>query len=679
VGLQRAGRLAEAERLYLNVVAGDPKHADAWFLLGALAMQSARIGPAAEYLARAVALRPDIPAYLSNYGEACRQLGRPQEAEQALRRAVALAPDLAEPCFNLGILLEAVGSMDEAVDCYSRAANLKPDNPAIHFKLAGALQERGDLERAVAHYERAIALNPNSVEALVDWAGTLRLLRRLREAVALYRRAIAVNPGFALAYNNLGATLLDLGDIDDAIAMLRRAIELLPGFAGAHSNLGKAFQDAALLNDAIDAYRAALAIDPDFSVAHSNLVFVLPFHPRYDAAAILKEARAWNTRHGARPTVPATPHANEPSPNRRLRVGYVSPDFKEHCQAHFMLPLLRHHNHDSFEIVCYSSVRAPDAWTARLREHADLWRELARLDDAQVAQRVRADGVDVLVDLTMHMAHGRLKMFAHRPAPVQMCWLAYPGTTGLDAIDYRITDPYLDPPNGEVVETVYAEETIRLADTFWCYDPCASESLVGPLPAERNGFVTFGQFNNFTKVNEEGLVLWARVLRAVARSRLLLLAPLGSRRQWIGDIMKREGVVESRLEFVERLPRTQYLARYHDVDICLDCVPYNGHTTSLDAFWMGVPVVTRVGRTVVGRAGLSQAMNLGLGELVAQTSEDYVRIAAELAADFARLAALRGALRDRMERSPLMDARRFAGQLESAYRCAWRRWCERET
>ncbi len=256
---------------------------------------------------------------------------------------------------------------------------------------------------------------------------------------------------------------------------------------------------------------------------------------------------------------------------------------------------------------------------------------------------------------------------------MQVCWLAYPGTTGLETIDYRLTDPHLDPPG--LNDDDYSEQSIRLADTFWCYDPLSSQPAVNALPALEKGHITFGCFNNFCKVNAGVVKLWAQVLKAVDRSQLLVLAPEGSHRHDTLDLLEQEGVTPDRVTFVAGRPRAQYLELYHRIDVGLDTVPYNGHTTSLDSFWMGVPVITIVGRTVVGRAGLSQLRNLGLPELIAESPEQYVRTAAGLANDLRRLAGLRATLRERMLNSPLMDAPRFARNVEAAYRRMWRRWC----
>jgi predicted O-linked N-acetylglucosamine transferase (SPINDLY family) len=286
---------------------------------------------------------------------------------------------------------------------------------------------------------------------------------------------------------------------------------------------------------------------------------------------------------------------------------------------------------------------------------------------------VRGDQIDILVDLTLHMSRSHLLVFARKPAPVQICWLGYPGTTGLTEIDYRLTDPYLDPPG--LNDAYYSEQSIRLPETFWCYDPLTTEPAINPLPALKNGQITFGSLNNFCKVNAAVLELWARVLSAVEQSRLLLLAPEGSARENVLRILGKAGISANRITVVGPQSRECYLKLYHDIDIGLDTLPYNGHTTSLDAYWMGVPVVTLVGQTAVGRAGLSQLTNLGLPELIAHTPNQYVSIAVELANDIGRLSELRSTLRQRLEQSPLMDAPRFARNIEAAYRSMWQRWC----
>jgi predicted O-linked N-acetylglucosamine transferase (SPINDLY family) len=556
---------------------------------------------------------------------------------------------------------------------------------------------------------------PSDALAHFNLGNLLRELGQLEPAAAAYDQAIALAPRFAQAHSNLGRVQHLRGELDAALASYRRALELEPQRAEAHSNLGHVLKEAACLDQALACFQRAVTLAPGQTQAHSNLLYTLYFHPAFDERAILAAAREFTALHGAGAVLhepaasavsagaagnPGAAHANLlaagtakptwlPAPagplgaaapahggvpaqaHRRLRIGYVSPDFREHCQALFTLPLLAHHDRTQFEIYCYADLPHPDAVSQRLARHAEVWRRTDGLGDAQLAACIAADGIDVLVDLTMHMAGGRPRVFAARPAPVQVAWLAYPGTAGIAGLDYRLTDPWLDPP--ELGEHRYAERSLRLADTFWCYDPLIEAPLLdtlqpNALPALARGYVTFGCLNNFCKVSDATLERWGATLARVPGARLLLLSCAGAHRQRVLDACARHGVAAARIEFVPYQARADYLRTYHRIDICLDTLPYNGHTTSLDAYWMGVPVVTEVGRTVVGRAGWSQLNNLGLPELAAFDAQGFSDIAVALAGDLPRLSQLRQTLRGRLAASPLMDAPRFARAIEAAYR-----------
>jgi predicted O-linked N-acetylglucosamine transferase (SPINDLY family) len=459
---------------------------------------------------------------------------------------------------------------------------------------------------------------------------------RLDELIATHRRAIEKQPDFADAYNSLGVTLSVVARHDEAIGMLRRACELQP-------------------------HNATFA---------SSLVFAAPYHPAYDAKKLLEISREWSRRHeeplaAARPRV----YLNDRSRDRPLRVGYIAPDFRP--VGRFMLPLLAGHDHQRFRIYCYASAQFSDAMTSRSRTYADVWRDIATLSNEQTAELIVNDQIDILVDCSLHLSHNRLPLFALKPAPLQATFAGYPGTTGLTSIDYRISDPYLDPPGEN--DSCYSEKTIRLAHTFWCYDPAAMEPAdrleVGPLPAESAGVITFGCLNSFRKMNDGALKLWSKVLSAVPNSRLILLAPPGECRRPVTEI-----IGAGRVEFVARQERADYLQTYHRIDIGLDPIPVNGHLTSLDSLWMGVPVVTLVGRTVLGRAGWSQLNNLGLTELAGRSPQEFVEIAVQLASDIPRLSELRRTLRERMKKSRLVDGKGFAQDMEAVLAEIWRGW-----
>jgi predicted O-linked N-acetylglucosamine transferase (SPINDLY family) len=669
----RGGRLGEAERLYLSVPEQDPDHAKACFLAGVIAMQADRADVAVERFARAVALSPDNAAFLSNLGEAYRRTGQFAHALDALLRAIRLQPNLAEASFNLGVLLEQRGDLAAAIACFERAAELKPELPTVGQRLDGLRDRLGRAKRAQAGKGSDAPIERDSADLLVQLANTLSRQGRNEDAVRLFQRAVELRPKAVDLLTNLGLALMALQRMEEATASLRRALAIDPDVPETLCNLGNALIYCGMHEEGVAAYRRALAVSPRPEF-HSSLLFFLPFCPGYDENAIREETRLYGerlkTRLGSAPPAPT----NDRDPERRLRVGYINGHFRDHCQTLFLSPLLSAHDRERFEIFCYSSTINPDKWTARYRSLADGWRSIADVGDEAATQQIREDRIDVLVDLGMHMDCGRLPILARKPAPVQMCWLAYPGTTGVEAIDYRVTDGYLDPPDHD--ERVYAERSIRLRDTFWCYSPLMDPiPEVAALPAQREGRITFGCLNNFLKVNAEVLALWACVLREVPDARLVLLIPQGEARHRVRDQLEKHGVDRGRLDLIDRMPRAQYLAQYSRIDIALDTFPYNGHTTSLDAWWMGAPVVTLVGKTVVGRAGLSQAMNLGLPELVAHSPDEFVAIAAGLSRDRVRLSDLRAGLRARMEGSPLMDAARFARNMEAEYRNAWRRWC----
>jgi predicted O-linked N-acetylglucosamine transferase (SPINDLY family) len=357
-----------------------------------------------------------------------------------------------------------------------------------------------------------------------------------------------------------------------------------------------------------------------------------------------------------------------------LKIGYVSADFRDHVVGRNVLTLLGQHDREDFEVWCYSGAIPPDSMTAQFHTLAGGWRDVVGLSVEKLARLIRNDGIDILVDLALHAAGNQLPVFARKPAPVQVSFAGYPGNTGLSTIEYHISDRHL-----EAKAVRDRKENAFLIDSFWCYDPCGARVEVNELPAHQAGTITFGCLNNFCKINEPVLKLWARVLRATSDSRLVMLTGLGSHRQRTLAFLKQQGIDNHRIDFYEPCPREKYLQLYHQLDIVLDTFPYNGHTTSLDALWMGVPVVSLAGERTVSRGGLSQLSNLGFSELVAFTEDDFVQIATLLANDLSRLTDFRRTLRARMAGSVLMDARQFARDIESAYRRMWQQWCAKQT
>ena len=578
-----------------------------------------------------------------------------------------------------GAALMGQSRLAEAAERFRRAIVLQPHMPEAHNNLAAALQRSGDLSGAIASYREAISLAPNVPELHHNLAIAFQEMREYRGTVAACRRAIALRPNYADALYTLAQAYRGLADFDQAIVAVQQSLAIRPDNPHALADLANALIETGRLDEAISCLRRATSLPGGFW-ATSNLLQRIHYHPAFDGAAILQEHKRWNQAL-MRDIVPWRSHGNDRTPDRRLRIGYVSPDFRNHVVGANVLPLFRNHDRQAFEVICYANLKLPaDAMTDEFRSLSHRWRDISKLDDRQAAQLIRDDGIDILVDLAVHTAHNRLGVFAYRPAPIQVSFAGYPGTSGLETIDCRLTDPYLDPPStgsGQAPgsEAFSTERLIRLPDSFWCYQPESSQPPVNSLPALQRGFVTFGCLSSFLKINDQVLRLWAQVLAGVKDSRLLVLAPRGSARQWLVALLDAQGVDAGRVEFADRQSRAGYLRIYHRIDIGLDTFPYNAHTTGLDSLWMGVPVVTLVGQTPVSRAGLSQLSNLGLSELAAEKPDDFVQIATALANDLSRLSKLRQSLRDRMQQSPLMDASRFARNIEAAYRQMWHLWC----
>lgn len=708
-----AGRLREAEVIYRQILATQPNHAEAHHLLGLIAHHCGRNEAAVELIRRAIQFGLGGAAVHSNLGEAFRVMGRFDEAIAACGTALKVDPQFSAAHYNMGLVLKAKGQVEQATQAFRKAIETSGRNPDAERNLAACLMDMGRLEEALTIYRHVLRLMPDVPEASFDLGVLLSRLERTEEAVLAYQAAVRLRPDFPAALNNLGAALVDRGDWDAAIAALRRAVDLKHDYAEAHYNLGNALRGRESLDAAADSYERAIELDPGYVAAsnnlgnchttqgrleeaiqafrratecrgaeasvYSNLCWVLLFMPGAGEEDFADAEARWNRRFSDPVKGLMRPHANHADPERRLRIGYVSADFRDHTLGRNLMPLFRHHDGRNVEVICYSGVLHPDELTKEFRDRANQWRDVEKVSDDALAELIRKDEVDILVDLSLHTAGNRLPVFARMPAPVQVSFAGYPGSTGVRGIGYRISDGYLEASgkNRPVAEQPSTEsETVCLIDSFWCYDPCGMKVPVTELPARSTGYVTFGSLNSFCKVNESVLALWARVLVSVSGSRLLLLSPQGRHRLHVLDVLRKGGVTEDRVEFVEVQPRKQYLESYHRIDVMLDSFPYGGHTTSLDAMWMGVPVVSLAGEQIVSRAGWSQLSNLGLPELVAFTAEEYVKIAVELAQDIPRLEALRATLRSRMEASVLMDGGRFARGIEGAYRMMWRRWCE---
>jgi protein O-GlcNAc transferase len=673
VVLEAMGRPREAVAAYRVAIEIQPDLADTHVNLGNALTRQKRWDEAIAAYRAALAHRPEDAGIRNNLGAALYNSGQIDSAIAELRKALEAQPNSADALNNLGNALFLKGEIDWAIAAYEHAVELNPDLIDAQINLANALDRRGRREESLEAHLRIARSRPDHFPTHMAIGDAYYFQGKWDEAADAYRRAIELQPNDDHAQLSLGNALLAKMDLDGAAAAFRTATLLRPDAAEAQNNLGVTLKEQGRLDDALECCDKALAMDPGNAAVHSNLVYLLSFHPGYDGPALAKAQRKWNDRHAQPLKSSIKPHSNSRSADRRLKIGYVSPDFRQHVVGQNIFPLLSQHDHERFEVFCYAASARSDAFTEVLRPHADMWRNVSARTDEELAEIIRRDQIDILIDLSLHMAHNRLLVFARKPAPVQVTYLGYCASTGLEAMDYRLSDPYLDPSDADL--SLYSEKTIRLPETYWCYGPAGPTPEPSPPPSAAAGHITFGCLNNFAKTSWAALDLWAQVLQAAPNSRMIIHSYSGSHLDEVRERFSRKGIAAGRLEFTGKLPWTQYVELYGRIDIALDPLPWGGGITTCDALWMGVPIISLIGETAVGRGGKSILSNIGLGELAARRSRQYVQTALALAESPARLAELRGNLRQRMLTSPLMNARRFARNVENAYREMWRQWC----
>jgi protein O-GlcNAc transferase len=679
--LQRAlrqhqgGALDEAEKLYRSVLARNPDHAGALAGLGALYIRLGKLPAAIGCLQRSLGQRPDQADTWLRLADAYRSQGSLPDALAAAGRAVALAPRDGLAHLIQGSVLAALGRLAEAAASLTEAVRLVPDSARAHNDLGCVLLLAGKNEEAARHLERAAALEPGADRTQYYLGVALHRLGRRDAAEAALRRATELDPGGFDAQWQRAQVLMDAERYDDAVAALEQTLAIRPDAPEAHRARAYLLGRLGLAAEAAAAHHEALRTNPDSEVVHGNFLLFSCYDPDLPPADLLARTRAWSDRCLAA-AGPVGPHANDPDPERPLQVGYISPDFCGHAVAGFIEPVLRHHDRDRISVTCYANVAHPDRVTAFLRRIVQGWRDISGQSDDDVARSIRADGIDILVDLAGYTGRGRVPVLARAPAPIQVSYLGYPATTGLPTVTYRLTDSLADPPG---VEAWYTEGLWRLEPPFFCYQPFLDAPDVGPLPADTTGAVTFGCLLNPLKVNRRTVALWARVLEAVPGARLLVfrdvLSSPRARARILADFAE-TGIGADRIDLEWRRPEDGgHHAVFRRIDIALDTVPFCGHTTTCEALWMGVPTVTRAGDLFAGRMGACVLTAVGLDDLIAPDDDAFVAIAARLAGDRQRLSEMRAALRERVRHSPICDAAGFTRRLEAAYREMWRRWC----
>ena len=777
----QGGRLAEAERIFLQ--AADARPADPGVLhgLGVLGLQVGHERRGVELLEQAARLRASADV-LVDLGTGYRRVGRGEEAAQCYRRALALEPAHADALNNLGNSLRESGQLSEAEDCYRRALQLRPrfakasrnlgnvldaqnkhaeaerhlraavaaaaEDADAHNDLANVLQKLERNAEAELGYRRAIALNPRHADAYGNLGVALQRLRRPAEAEQALRRALALRPDHAEARHSLAALLAEAGRLREAEAELRAVVAAKPDFAGAHNTLGIVLRDQARFDEAEASYRRALALKPDavetlnnYAVllgeggrleeaqallrraialdanhvdafnnlgnvqkmagrlkeaeasyrqaiararalgkacdgAHSNLIFVLDLMEGVGVREQQAERARWYEEHGRKFAARIEPHRNAPDPERKLRIGYVSADFRRHSACNVFAPMIVGHDRARFEVLCYSAVRNEDESTARLRQAAHAWRSSVGVSDDALAAQIRADGIDILVDLSGHSAGNRLLVFARKPAPVQVTAWGHATGTGLATMDYYFADPVLVPP---AERPLYAEKIVDLPCTL-CYEAPSYMPEVGPLPVLEAKALTYGCVNRLEKVTDRIIALWGRILRGAPKARLLVkdktLGDAALRESFLRRLKDAGGIEPGRVTLLGPSAHVEHLRVFRQIDVGLDPFPQGGGVSTAEALYMGVPLVTLRGETVPSRITASLLGQLGLQDWVAADDAEYVAIALRAGRRRKSLASLRAQLRERLLRSPYGDLPHYVRAVEQAYRAIWREWCK---
>lgn len=636
--------------------------------------------------------------------------GTPKTAIPLLQLALSLAPDDIAALNALGVAYRASRNFTEAAACFEQVLLRNSDRPEPLRNLAHTHYDQSDWTKSCEAFERIFAAGQQTAKDWVPYAMALHHLGRNADAIPLMdtftgmeptnaeawyalgtvayevrgaraaiealRTCLRHNPKKMQAYLSLSAIYFRHGNAEHSAAVCREALKADPDFLNTYMNYGLALASMAKAREAVDAFGRVLAGHPANHRCRSNLLFYSQYLDGISAKRLYDLHYEWQVRHGEPLRRLWPKHANDRTVNRRLRIGYVSPDLKFHSCSWFLPNLLENHDRSAFEIHAYSNADRPDAMTNRMKGMFDVWNDVSTLKDSAIARKVHQDRIDILVDLAGHTARNNLVAFACKPAPVQVTWLGYPGTTGLAAIDYRLSDPWLTP---EGTPEIFSEQVWNLSRVSHCFTPPDKAPDVAALPALTNGHVTFGSFNNFAKVSDEAARLWTAALDRVPTARLLLKSRYIESRETkeaLLDRFRRAGADLSRIVFVSGTEQQgDHLAQYGLIDIALDTHPYGGMTTTCEALWMGVPVITLSGDRTSARYGTSVVNAVGLGDLAAESPEEFASIAARLASDIDGLARMRATLRERMATSSLCDGKGFAQAVEAAYRTMWERWC----
>lgn len=699
--LYQGGQLQQAAEICDQILTLEPNNIHVLHLLGVISNQRGNYQAGIKFIRQAIELKKDYGDAYFSLGNICASRNNLDDAVENYSTALSFKPGAPEILFNLANTYKEKEEPDKAVTFYQRAISLKPDYVKAHINLGVAYLEQGDVDNAVKTFQKALFYDRGSFEALNNLGNILRKRGLYGEAGHYFRQALSRDPHNAVIHYNIGVILEDQGKLDQAEESYRKAFTLRPDYIEAYNSLGDlyirrglpskaeatykeairrqedsatsfknladAFKEQGRLQLALEWYRKALLLKDDYHTCHSELLLSLNYLPEISQAEIYSESLKWAARHATAKVGSSGCFRDVTKDGARLRVGYVSPDFKRHSMVAFIEPLVRGHNRRNVEVFLFSNVSRPDEITGRIKAQAENWLSIAGRNDDEVADEIRRNKIDILVDLTGHTGEGRLLLFARKPAQVQVTWLGYVNTTGLAAYDYFLADA-TSVPVGD--DELYTESVFRLPRCFFCYQPPGTDLPVGESPVNHVGRITYGSLNNLVKINPQVIDLWAQILKKSENSHLVMVnkqfADDNVRNRYMEKFVSRD-IGEERIEMIPGLPHADFLAVHNKIDIALDPFPFNGLFTSCDSLRMGVPVITLRGRNFAGRMGASLMTSMGLQELVAENRQDYVQKAVSLAEDINRLNALRKTTRQRLYESPVCDIPQFVGSLESAY------------
>ena len=671
---KQTGELAKAKAFYQQAFELDNQRPELWFNYGNLLQAMGDRAQAERAYQQAISLQPSFYQAHLNLANSRRDAHDFDAAIAHYQRTIQLKPDFALTYKNLGQLLIKQKQYPGAAQVFANwcrlEKQLEAQTPTPLNGLGIALQAQGQYEKALTLFQQALALDPQRFDSLNNLGTLLRLLRRPHEAIPYLRQAVEIDPNSDLALTNLVYALLNLGQVSEALSQTERVLQQHPNSAPGHLMRGFALVQRAQPVEAIASFERAWELNKSASEPIANALFTMLYRDDLSGPAFVQERQKWIDRL-AQPKSVFQRWAGSKEPERRLKVGYLSGDLRSHPVAFFLEPILANHS-EQVEAYCYDVAGVEDETTQRLKGYAQQWRRCVGTSNEAIAQQIYNDEIDILVDLIGHTAGSRPGVLQRKPAPIQMLYIGYPGSTGLKEVDYVISDSAVSPAEHS---GLYTEKILPIEGSFWCFQPRESMPEPNPLPAIENGYVTFGSFNNSPKLSPVTIQLWARILTKLPTAKLKLKALA------LGDEGTKQHFLEQFVHFGAKpqqvifegptLKIEAFFQSYHHIDIALDSTPYNGGTTTCESLWMGVPVVTLRGERFCSRMSHSLLNNVGLAELSTSSERDYVECAVKLAKKLEKLEEIRRTLRVKMAASPICQAQQAARAVEEGYRRAW--------